>query len=75
MALFIADRIPGEEAWRSRVQGYAWAHVGNARRQRGDLRGAHEAFSQCRQLWRRAGKASPALLDETRVSGWEPREV
>jgi transcriptional regulator with XRE-family HTH domain len=75
MALFIAERISGEESWRSRVQGYAWAHVGNARRRGGDPRGAQEAFSRFRQLWRAAGDAKPALLDETRVSGWEPQEV
>ena len=34
LALRVAELIPGEEPWRSRVQGYAWAHVGNARRVR-----------------------------------------
>ena len=71
MAVFIAERIPGEDAWRSRVQGYAWAHVGNARRRRSDLRGAQEAFSRFRQLWRTAGEVNRALLDEMRVIKWE----
>jgi transcriptional regulator with XRE-family HTH domain len=75
MAVFLAERIPGEDAWRSRVQGYAWAHLGDARRRRGDPRGAGEAFSRFRQLWRAAGAANPGLLDETRVLAWESQEV
>ena len=75
LAVFIAERIPGEEAWRSRVQGYAWAHVGDARRRRSDLRGAHEAFSRFRQLWRTVEEVMPALLGETRVTGWKSQEA
>ena len=73
LAVFIAERIPGEDAWRSRVQGYAWAHVGNARRRRSDLRGAEEAFSRFRQLWRTTGEVNRALLDEMRVFKWESK--
>ena len=75
LAVFIAERIPGEDAWRSRVQGYAWAHVGNARRRRSDLRGAEEAFSRFRQLWRTTGEVNRALLDEMRVIQWESRKA
>jgi transcriptional regulator with XRE-family HTH domain len=75
LAVFIAERIPGEDAWRSRVQGYAWAHVGNARRRRSDLRGAEEAFSRFRQLWRTKEEMSRALLDETRVNTWGSQKV
>jgi transcriptional regulator with XRE-family HTH domain len=75
LAVFIAERIPGEDAWRSRVQGYAWAHVGDARRRRSDLRGAQEAFSRFRQLWRTAGEVNRALLDEMRVFKWESQKV
>ena len=73
LAVFIAERIPGEDAWRSRVQGYAWAHVGNARRRRSDLRGSEEAFSRFRQLWRTTGEVNRALLDEMRVFKWESK--
>src|SRR4051794_14603124 len=31
-ALRIAELTPGEERWRLRLQGYAWAHVASARR-------------------------------------------
>ncbi|MEO6191400.1 MAG: helix-turn-helix transcriptional regulator [Thermoanaerobaculia bacterium] len=75
MAVFIAERIPGENAWRSRVQGYAWAHVGDARRRRGDPRGAQEAFSRFRQLWRTTGEVNRALLDEMRIIRWESQKV
>jgi transcriptional regulator with XRE-family HTH domain len=75
LALFIAERIPGEESWRSRVQGYAWAYVGHARRRRGDSPGARKAFSRFRQLWETARDANPGLLEEMRVSGLESQEV
>jgi transcriptional regulator with XRE-family HTH domain len=75
LAVFIAERIPGENAWRSRVQGYAWAHVGDARRRRGDSRGSEEAFSQFRQLWRTTGEVNRTLLDEMRVIAWELQKV
>jgi tetratricopeptide (TPR) repeat protein len=71
LALFVAERVPGHEAWRSRVQGYAWAHVANARRVRGDLSGAGQAFTRARNLWQ-AGAASPlGFLDEVQVLSLE----
>ncbi len=75
LAVFIAERIPGENTWRSRVQGYAWAHVGDSRRRRGDPLGAQEAFSRFRQLWRTAGEVHRALLNEMRVMAWESQKV
>jgi tetratricopeptide (TPR) repeat protein len=70
LALRVAELIPGEEPWRSRVQGYAWAHVGNARRVKGNLQGAEEAFGRSQKLWR-AGAPESGLLDEARVLGLE----
>jgi hypothetical protein len=52
LALSIAERVPGEESWRSRLKGYCWAHVGNARRAANDLSGADEALTRARELWR-----------------------
>lgn len=67
LALFIAGRVPGEKGWRSRLQGYAWAHVANARRVANDFDGADAAFAQAWSLWR-AGAGSPAdLLPEWRL--------
>ena len=71
LALHVAERIPGEEAWRSRVQGYAWAHVGNARRVKGDLPGADEAFGFSKRRWRTGSANDSSLLDETRLFGME----
>lgn len=67
LALFIAERSPGDEAWRSRLQGYAWAHVGNARRVQGDLPSAEEAFGRSRRLWQAGGSADSSLLNEARL--------
>jgi transcriptional regulator with XRE-family HTH domain len=65
LALLIAGRMPGEERWRSRLQGFAWAHVANARRVANDFDGADEAFAQAWHLWR-AGSDS-GLLPEWRL--------
>jgi tetratricopeptide (TPR) repeat protein len=51
LALFIAERIPGEEAGRLWLQGYSWAHVSNARRVCNDLPGAEQAILRARKLW------------------------
>jgi len=71
LALRVAELIPGEEAWRQRVQGYAWAHVGNARRVKGDLPTADEAFGRFQKLWSAGAIGDPSLLNEARVLGLE----
>jgi transcriptional regulator with XRE-family HTH domain len=76
LALHVAERVGGGDFWRWRVQGYAWAHVGHARRRHGDLAGAREAFARFRQLWEQGAPADPSgLLDEARVLGLESQEV
>ncbi len=65
LALFIAERSPGEEAWRSRLQGYAWAHVSHARRACNDQPGAEEALAHARKLWEVGASREPGLLDGT----------
>jgi transcriptional regulator with XRE-family HTH domain len=76
LALHVAERVGGGDAWRWRVQGYAWAHVGHARRRHGDLAGAREAFARFRQLWEQGAPAdSSGLLDEARVLGLEAGEA
>jgi transcriptional regulator with XRE-family HTH domain len=69
LALRVAERISGDEAWRQRVQGYAWAHVGNARRVKGDLPSADEAFGRFQRLWSAGAIGDPGLLNEARVLG------
>jgi transcriptional regulator with XRE-family HTH domain len=67
LAVSIAERVPGEESWRSRVQGYCWAHVANARRVANDHAGADEAFVRAWELWRAGAKSDPEMLDEWRL--------
>ncbi len=71
LALAIAERLPGERAWGLRLQGYAWAHVSNARRVCNDLTGAEAAIVRARKLWE-AGKAGdPGFLNEAWLPGLE----
>src|SRR4051794_1068207 len=67
LALRVAERISGDEAWRQRVQGYAWAHVGNARRVKGDLPSADQAFGRAQRLWSAGAVGDSGLLEEARV--------
>lgn len=67
LALSIAEHAQEGEAWRARIQGYAWAFVGNARRVAEDLRGAGEAFERSRALWEEGAEADPGILDASRV--------
>lgn len=69
LALLIAELAPGEETWRQRLQGYAWAHLGNARRSHGDPSGAKEAFDHARLLWEAGAPGDPGLLEKARVLG------
>jgi len=66
LALFIAERVPGRDAWRWRLAGYAWAFVGNARRVCGDLPAAEAAFQRSAELWLK-GAAEPGSLSEIRL--------
>jgi transcriptional regulator with XRE-family HTH domain len=65
LALFIAERVAEPEAFRSRLQGYCWAHVGNARRVSEDYDGADAAFARAWELWRAGGDSE--LLPEHRL--------
>jgi transcriptional regulator with XRE-family HTH domain len=67
LALRIAELAPGSEAWCSRLQGYVWAFMGNARRVHGDLPGAEEAFLNSDRLWEVGAPADWGLLDGTRL--------
>lgn len=58
LALFIADRLPGKERWHPNLQGYCWAHIGNARRVANDFTGADEAFARAWDRWRAGGKTN-----------------
>jgi len=53
LALWVAERIAGEEGWQSRIS--AWAFLGNARRVRSDLDGGEQAFAVSTQLRQEEG--------------------
>jgi tetratricopeptide (TPR) repeat protein len=67
LALRVAERVPGEAAWRSLLAGYAWAHIANARRVAGALPAAEEAFRSAWQHWRAGSAADVGLLDGSRL--------
>jgi transcriptional regulator with XRE-family HTH domain len=67
LALRVASLAAGEESWRSRLQGYAWAHLGHARRAAHDLAGAAQAFARARALWQAGRPSDPPRLDERRL--------
>lgn len=67
LARLISELAPGEPAWRSRLQGYALAHVSHARRACGDLDGASQAFTRATKLWEAGAPGDPGLLDEAIV--------
>jgi transcriptional regulator with XRE-family HTH domain len=71
LALRIAELSPGTEMWHWRLQGYAWAHVSNARRVCNDLPGAEEAMRRAWKLWKAGAPADPGLLEEAWLPGLE----
>jgi tetratricopeptide (TPR) repeat protein len=71
LAVEIARLAPGEDLFRRRLQGYAEAHLGNARRAHGHPRAADEAFARARPLWKAGAPGDPGLLNEALVLGLE----
>lgn len=65
LALRIALRVPGEDSWRTRLKGYALAHVAHARFALGDYGAAAESLREARQLWDAGAPGDPGLLDGT----------
>jgi transcriptional regulator with XRE-family HTH domain len=64
LALEVAERVGGTHEERARLQGYAWAHIGGARRAAGDLSGAEEAFARARDLWEEEDAEGEDALSE-----------
>ena len=71
LALLIAERLPGDRAWGLRLQGYAWAHVSNARRACNDLPGAEAAIVRARKLWEAGEPGDPGFLNQAWLPGLE----
>lgn len=71
-ALAVAKLAPGEKHFKMRLEGFAWAHIGNARRVSGALRLADSAFAVCAELWAAGVGGDPhSVLDAGRVLGME----
>jgi hypothetical protein len=69
LALSAASKDGGDERWRRRLQGYAWAYIANARRVANDHPGAEKAFVRAWNLWK-AGEDG-GLLPEWRMLSLE----
>jgi len=67
LAVLIAQRVPGSHGWRSRLEGYAQAHLANALRVAGRLPAAVEAFARAKELWQAGAADDPRLLNEARM--------
>jgi transcriptional regulator with XRE-family HTH domain len=67
LAVRIAQRCPGPEAWRWRLEGYGGVHLGNARRASGEMPAAREAMTGAKKLWEAGASADPGLLNEALV--------
>ncbi|MFL6237235.1 MAG: helix-turn-helix domain-containing protein [Thermoanaerobaculia bacterium] len=67
LSLFIAGHVSGAETWRSRVEGYCWAYVANARRVGNDFAGADTAFARAWKLWEAGATAYIKVLAEWRL--------
>jgi transcriptional regulator with XRE-family HTH domain len=63
LAVRIAQRVPGEDSWRSRLKGFALAHLAFARSAVGDAPAAAETLREARQLWDEGAPGDPGLLD------------
>ena len=69
LAVRIAELAPGEMTWRKRLQGYALAHLANARRVSGDLPAADETFARARSLWGGGAGGDSGSLSEAHFLG------
>ena len=71
LAVRAAELSPGGAVWLSRLAGYVWLFLGNARRVAGDLASSEEAFVRAKELWEAGAAADPGLLAAWRVPDGE----
>lgn len=71
LAVCIAELVPGDPEGARRVQGSAWAYLGNAWRVAGNLPAADGAFRRSRDLWEAGKAAQSERLHAARVLGME----
>jgi len=63
LALYIAERVPGDAAWRARLAGFAGVHVANGQRVCNDLHAMEAALKRALQLWEQGAPGDPGLLN------------
>lgn len=69
LAVTLAPKVAGEDTLVCGVQEYAWSHLGDACRARGDLAGAEEAFRRAQAFFAGAmGGIWPSLLRRQRLA-------
>jgi hypothetical protein len=52
VAMLVRDfDFPDDDSWVSLLRGFAWAHLGNARRSLRNFEGARVAFDEAKRLW------------------------
>jgi tetratricopeptide (TPR) repeat protein len=67
LSLWLAERTNPGTAWSFRLQGFAWAFVGNALRVGGDLIRADMALTTAWKHWKLGVAADPGILAEWRL--------
>ncbi|HKH47780.1 MAG TPA: helix-turn-helix transcriptional regulator [Thermoanaerobaculia bacterium] len=63
LALYIAERVPGDAAWRARLAGWAGVHVANGHRVCNDLKAMEASLERALRLWDEGAPGDPGLLD------------
>jgi transcriptional regulator with XRE-family HTH domain len=68
LALAVAARVPGGDAWRLRLQGYGNGFVANVQRVANDFMVADATFARSAELWHQGASGDPGgLLDGVRL--------
>ncbi|HEX4963306.1 MAG TPA: hypothetical protein VF173_20925 [Thermoanaerobaculia bacterium] len=72
LALELAPKVSGDEPLLCGIQEYAWKHLGNVCRARGDLKGAREAFHRGKEFFLGGIMGTlPTLIQRDRLAGLE----
>jgi transcriptional regulator with XRE-family HTH domain len=66
LAVFIAPQVPGDEAWRARLEGYCTGYIANSQKVSNELRLADATLARAWRRWK-AGKDERSLLSEARL--------
>ncbi|MDP9119770.1 MAG: helix-turn-helix transcriptional regulator [Acidobacteriota bacterium] len=67
LAVWVAERVPGDEPWRQRLLGYCLMFLANALRVANDEQKAEAALARAWKLWHGGAVAASPLLAEWRL--------